>query len=100
MPGSPLPSTSHDAIVSSLKEIRTSSSSENFDKGALTVLKSIESEVKTQGEMLSAFIASGHQFRRQVANELAGIKELLAIENARYARLFCNHSAPFHVVRG
>ena len=80
----PDPSTSAlDNIESSLQLLRSGPSSGDFDNEALTLLKSIESEVKTQGEMLNAFIATEHQFRRQVSNEMAGIKELLQIENAR-----------------
>lgn len=57
-------------------------------KSILTEVKAGKSEVKQQGEILAAFIASEHEFRRQVTSELSEIKELFKIENARWVHKF------------
>ena len=53
------------------------------DPEALSLLKSIETEVKSQGKILTAFVDSTHEFRRQMTNEISGIKELLETNKAR-----------------
>ena len=65
--------------------------SEMINHEALSVLKSIaaevkavKSDVKQQGEIMNAFIASEHEYRRKVTSELSEIKELFKIENARW----------------
>ena len=65
--------------------------SEMINHEALSVLKSIVTEVKAvksnvqqQGEIMNAFIASEHEYRRKVTSELSEIKELFKIENARW----------------
>ena len=50
---------------------------------AFPLLQSIQKDVKTLGNVLTAFIASEHQFRRQMCNDMTAIKELLGTEQSR-----------------
>ena len=52
---------------------------------AISILKSIQTDVRTHGEILTAFIASQHQFQHQVSSEMAAIKGMLEVEQARSA---------------
>ena len=50
---------------------------------AMPLLKSIEKDVKSLGKILTTFIESEHQFRRQVCTDMTAIKELLGTEQSR-----------------
>ena len=63
-------------------EIEESMDNEETPKTSL--LKSILAEQKQQGEMLAAFIASQHQFQRQITAEVSGIKQILQTEQNRF----------------
>ena len=64
------------------QEIEESMDNEETPKTSL--LKSILAEQKQQGEMLAAFIASQHQFQRQITAEVSGIKQILQTEQNRF----------------
>lgn len=80
-PGS---STSYYQSENTADDLRSTSPPVLNNPEALSLLQSIATDVKTQGEILTAFIASQHEFRKQVCNEMSGIKKLLEIDNARF----------------
>ena len=76
----------HNAIESAVDKLP----SELMGNEALSILKSIETEVKAsradikqQGKIMNAFIASQREFNSQLTKEMSEIKELFKTENAR-----------------
>ena len=70
-----------------VKELESNLGTELNSTEGLRLLKSIASDVKAQGEILTAFIASQHEFKKQVTTEVSGIKKLLEMDHARYVVL-------------
>ena len=66
----------------------TSAPKEQLDNeqsvGSSQILQSILTEVRAQGEILTAFVASQHEFKKQVTNEILGIKNVLESSLARF----------------
>ena len=67
-------------IEGSLEELR---SKNTVRTEAIPLLKSIEKDIKSLGKILTAFVASEHQFRRQMCTDMTAIKELLGTEQSR-----------------
>ena len=70
-----------------VKELESNLGTELNSTEGLRLLKSIASDVKAQGEILTAFIASQHEFKKQVTTEVSSIKKLLEMDHARYVVL-------------
>ena len=85
----PVASTSAGAyqMDHTVKELESNLGTELNSTEGLRLLKSIASDVKAQGEILTAFIASQHEFKKQVTTEVSGIKKLLEMDHARYVVL-------------
>ena len=47
------------------------------------MLKSIQSEVNTQGKLLAAFIASDREFKTKLTADISSIKDLIEKEQSR-----------------
>ena len=86
----PVDSVSTHQADDTAKELCSTTSEMLNNPEALSLLQSIATEVKTQGEKLNAFIASQHEFRKQVCNDMAGIKNFLELDNARYVKIVSN----------
>ena len=78
--------SAHNVIESAVDKLP----SELMGNEALSILKSIETEVKAsradvkqQGKIMNAFIASQREFNSQLTREMSEIKELFKTENAR-----------------
>ena len=78
--------SAHNVIESAVDKLP----SELMGNEALSILKSIETEVKAsradvkqQGKIMNAFIASQREFNSQLTREMSEIKDLFKTENAR-----------------
>ena len=83
----PLTSAAAYQMDHTVKELESNLGTELNSTEGLRLLKSIASDVKAQGEILTAFIASQHEFKKQVTTEVSGIKKLLEMDHARYVVL-------------
>ena len=72
-----------NTVANSLQLFQQQSTATLCGTEAEQMLKSIQSEVKTQGKLLAAFIASDREFKTKLTADISSIKDLLEKEQSR-----------------